>query len=336
MPPVATRVCLYWSSARICEAVPVARPSATSDAVSTTSVSAAAIPVPAPSLQTRQAIALALVYVIWGSTYLAMRYAVAGLPPLFMAGCRFVIAGTVLLAIAKARGVPMPTAREWRGAAIVGALFFLGGNGLVAIAERDLGSGLAAVVCATMPLWLAVLNVASGERPARREWLGLAIGFVGVVVLAGGADVRDNPWMTCVLALSPVSWAIGSFLARRVALPRGMAAAGAEMFAGGLILFAVAFASGERIPSAPPSSSVLALGYLIVAGSLLGFTAYAWLLANARPAVATSYAFVNPALAVGLGALVGGEAVGIETAAGTALIVASVALIVLRPKLARK
>lgn len=291
---------------------------------------------PSPSLQTRQAIALALVYVIWGSTYLAMRYAVAGLPPLFMAGCRFVVAGGVLLAIARARGIAMPTAREWRGAALVGSLFFLGGNGLVAIAERDLGSGLAAVMCATMPLWLAVLGVAAGERPERREWLGLAIGFVGVVVLAGGADVRANPWMTCVLALSPVSWAIGSFLARRVALPRGMAAAGAEMLAGGVVLFAVAFASGERVPAAPPSSSVIALVYLIVAGSLLGFTAYAWLLGNARPAVATSYAFVNPALAVVLGALVGGETIGVETVAGTALIVASVALIVLRARRAPK
>jgi drug/metabolite transporter (DMT)-like permease len=238
----------------------------------------------------------------------------------------------VLLAIARARGVPMPTAREWRGAATVGALFFLGGNGLVAIAERDLGSGLAAVVCATMPLWLGVMGVVAGERPDRREWLGLAIGFAGVVVLTGGADVRANPWMTLVLALSPVSWAIGSFLARRVALPRGMAAAGAEMLAGGAILFLVAFASGERVPAAPPASSVFALGYLIVAGSLLGFTAYSWLLANARPSVATSYAFVNPALAVVLGAAVGGEAIGAATVGGTALIVASVALIVLRAR----
>jgi len=294
----------------------------------TTTSSAPAIEV---STSTRQTIALALVYVLWGSTYLAMRYAVAGLPPLVMVGTRFVIAGGVLLAIARARGVPMPTGREWRGAALVGALFFLGGNGLVAISEQSLGSGLAAVVCATMPLWLAVMSAVAGDRPARREWIGLAIGFVGVIVLAGGADVRANPLMTLVLAISPVSWALGSFLARRVALPRGLAAAGAEMLAGGVIAFAVAFASGERVPTAPPASSVFALGYLIVAGSLLGFTAFSWLLANARPAVATSYAFVNPALAVALGALVGGEALGFSTIGGTALIIASVALIVLRP-----
>jgi drug/metabolite transporter (DMT)-like permease len=299
--------------------------------VSTTTTNpSVAIPVPTPSFATRQTIALALVYVLWGSTYLAMRYAVAGLPPLVMVGTRFVIAGAVMLAIARARGVPMPTAREWRGAAIVGALFFVGGNGLVAIAERDLGSGLAAVVCATMPLWLAVMSAIAGERPQRREWIGLAIGFVGVMVLAGGADVRANPLMTIVLALSPLSWAIGSFLARRVALPRGLAAAGAEMLAGGVIAFAIAFASGERVPAAPPASSLVAVGYLIVAGSLLGFTAFSWLLANARPAVATSYAFVNPALAVALGAIVGGEALGASTIGGTALIVASVALIVLR------
>ena len=298
----------------------------------TTSSPTVAIPVPTPTFATRQTIALALVYVMWGSTYLAMRYAVAGLPPLVMAGTRFVVAGGIMLAIARARGVAMPTWREWRGAAIVGALFFLGGNGLVAIAERDLGSGLAAVVCATMPLWLAVMSAVAGERTSRREWTGLAVGFVGVIVLAGGADVRANPWMTLVLALSPVSWALGSFLARRVALPRGLAAAGAEMLAGGVILFVVAFASGERVPAAPPASAVLATAYLIVAGSLLGFTAYAWLLANARPAVATSYAFVNPALAVALGAMVAGEPLGVATLAGTALIIASVAMIVLRAK----
>jgi drug/metabolite transporter (DMT)-like permease len=323
---------LCWSLRSLGETVPVAPGDPSSSLVSTTTTTTSSpAAIPDVSVRTRQTIALALVYVLWGSTYLAMRYAVAGLPPLVMVGTRFVIAGGVLLAIARARGVPMPTAREWRGAALVGALFFLGGNGLVAISEQSLGSGLAAVVCATMPLWLAVMSALAGDRPARREWLGLAIGFAGVVVLAGGADVRANPLMTIVLALSPVSWAMGSFLARRVALPRGLAAAGAEMLAGGVISFAIAFASGERVPTAPSGSSVLALGYLIVAGSLLGFTAFAWLLANARPAVATSYAFVNPALAVALGAVVGGEPLGVATLAGTVLIIASVALIVLRP-----
>jgi drug/metabolite transporter (DMT)-like permease len=298
----------------------------------TTTTANPELPVSSVSPRARQAIALALVYVIWGSTYLVMRWAVAGLPPLFMAGVRFTVAGGALLAVARARGVPMPTAREWRGALIVGTLFFLGGNGLVAIAERDLGSGLAAVVCATMPLWLALLSAATGERPRGREWAGLVIGFAGVVVLCGGADVRSQPLATLVLALAPVSWAVGSFLARRVPLPRGLAAAGAEMLAGGVVLLAVALLSGERIPVAPPASSVAALAYLIVAGSLLGFTAYAWLLANARPAVATSYAFVNPALAVVLGALVGGEPLGLATLGGTCLIVASVALIVLRSR----
>ena len=300
--------------------------------MSTTTTADAALSVPTASLRTRQAIALGLVYVIWGSTYLAMRWAVAGLPPLLMAAARFLIAGGALLAVARARGVAMPTAREWRGAAIVGGLFFLGGNGLVAIAERDLGSGIAAVVCATMPLWLALFSALAGERTRGREWLGLVIGFVGVVVLAGGADVGANPWATLAIVGSPLAWALGSFLARRVALPRGMAAAGAEMLAGGAILLVVALATGERIPSAPPVSSVLALVYLIVAGSLLGFTAYAWLLHNARPAVASSYAFVNPALAVVLGAVLGGETIGAETIGGTALIVASVALIVLKPR----
>ncbi len=277
-------------------------------------------------------LALGAVYIIWGSTYLAMRWAVEGIPPLFMGAARFLIAGAVLLTVARLRGVPMPTAREWRGATIVGGLFFLGGNGLVAIAERDLGSGIAAVVCATMPVWLAVMASIAGERPRPLEWLGLGTGLIGVVVLTGGADVRAAPFATAVLVLSPISWALGSLLSRKVALPRGLAAAGAEMLAGGALLAVAGIAHGERIPTDPPTSALLAVVYLIVAGSLIGFTAYAWLLRNARPAVATSYAFVNPALALVLGAVLGAETIGPATLAGTALIIVAVAVIVLAPR----
>src|SRR5262245_47649459 len=131
-------------------------------------------------------LSLAAVYLVWSSTYLAMRIAVAGLPPMLMGGVRFVIAGGILLAYLVARGAPLPTRREWLYALPVGGLFFVGGNGLVAIAEQSIGSGIAAVVCATMPLWLALFGVAAGDRPGRREWLGLGLGFVGVVVLSSG------------------------------------------------------------------------------------------------------------------------------------------------------
>jgi len=306
----------------------VSPPSLPAITVAATPSSGVALPAPPPRV--RLVVALTAVYVIWGSTYLAMRWAVAGLPPLLMAGVRFLIAGGVLAGIARARGLAAPTWRQWRGAATCGVLFFLGGNGMVALAERDLGSGVAAVVCATMPLWLALMSAATGERPRAREWLGLVLGFAGVAVLAGGADLRAAPLATALLALAPLSWALGSFLARRVALPRGMMGTAAEMLAGGAALLVVGLVHGERVTGVPPASAVLAMAYLIVFGSLLGFSAYAWLLHNARPAVATSYAFVNPALAVVLGVVLGAERLGPTVLIGTPLIILSVALIVIR------
>jgi len=254
-------------------------------------------------------LALATLYLVWSSTYLAMRFAVAGLPPFLMSGIRFTTAGTLMLVFAWARGRPLPTARQWRAAAIVGALFFLGGNGLVAIAERDIDSGLAAVVCATMPLWLAVLASLSrsAKRPGAREWLGLGIGFAGVVVLASGANMAATPLAAVVIVLSPICWALGSFLSPRLELPPGIASPGAQMFAGGLVLLLAGALRGEALGS-PPPDAIGALVYLIVFGSLLGFTAFTWLLKNARPAVASSYAYVNPPIAVLLGVLLGAEA----------------------------
>jgi drug/metabolite transporter (DMT)-like permease len=272
--------------------------------------------------------ALAAVYVIWGSTYFAMRVAVTGLPPLVMGAARFTFAGLVLVAIETARGAPPRPARQWLHAVPVGVLFFVGGNGFVAIAVESIDSGVAAVVAATMPLWVAVLASVAGERPSGREWIGLVLGFAGVVVLLGGASLDGDPVHAGLLVLAPLSWALGSILARRLTTPAGLAVPGMQMVTGGVALAAVAFARGERPTIDAPADAWLALGYLVVFGSLVAFSAYAWLLRNARPAVATSYAYVNPVIAVMIGGIMGGELLDATTILATGLIVGAVALVV--------
>lgn len=277
----------------------------------------------------RLALSLLAVYLIWSSTYLALHVAVTELPPLLMASLRYVAAGLVLLLIALRRGAAWPSARAWLRVLPIGALLFVGGNGFVAIAQQSVTSGGAAVVCAMMPLWVGVLGVITGERPTRREWLSLLLGFGGVVVLMGGPSLAGEPLHVLVLIGAPLSWAMGSILARR--LPGDIARdpillPAMEMVTGGVVLAAAGGALGERLPVHASASAWLALAYLFVFGSLVAFTAYSWLLRNARPAVATSYAYVNPILAVLLGAALSGEPIGATTMIANALIVVAVFL----------
>ncbi|AKF09715.1 drug/metabolite exporter YedA [Sandaracinus amylolyticus] len=298
-----------------------------------TTPAAAASPAPAPtspasSLPGHVLVALALVYVIWSSTYLAIRVMVRELPPLATGGVRFVIAGAVLLAIQRARGVVLPTRREWIAAVPVGVLLFGVGNGFVMHAERSISSGIAAVVCGTTPLWAGVLGPIFGERATRREWLGMALGFAGVVVLSAGGDLTSDPIAAALLLIAPLGWAAGSLWARKLPVARGPSGAATQMIAGGVVMLAVGALSGEHAPEVISWSSAFAFVYLVVLGSLVGFSAYAHLLQNARPALAMSYAYVNPALAVLLGAVLGAEHVGLEVIAATALIVGAVVLLV--------
>ncbi len=294
-----------------------------------------ASPVETPRVDPRLIASLAAVYLVWSSTYLAMRIAVTDLPPMLMASVRFVAAGLVMIMIARRRGVSWPTAREWLRVAPIGALLFLGGNGFVAIAELSVSSGGAAVVCAMMPLWVGVLGLVTGERPSRREWFSLVLGFIGVFVLMGGPTLAGEPMHIVLLMLAPISWAMGSLLARK--LP-GAAAKDAfmlpamQMLTGGVALFVVAVLRGERIPTHASASSWLALGYLWVFGSLVAFTAYSWLLRNARPVVATSYAYVNPIVAVIMGAAISGEPLGVTTVVANVLIVGAIWLALRRPR----
>jgi drug/metabolite transporter (DMT)-like permease len=287
-----------------------------------------------PSVDHRLVASLAAVYVVWSSTYLAMRVAVQDLPPLLMGSMRFLVAGGVMLAIARRRGAPWPSVRDWLRVAPIGALLFLGGNGFVAIAEQSVSSGGAAVVCATMPLWVGVLGAVTGERPTSREWASLVLGFIGVVVLMGGPALAGKSEHIALVICSPIMWALGSVLARRTKDIGGAHATlvgpALQMLVGGGVLAVAGFARGEAIPAHASAQSWLALVYLIVFGSLVAFTAYAWLLRNARPVVATSYAYVNPILAVLFGAALYGETLGWSTVVANVLIVGAVMLALLR------
>lgn len=270
---------------------------------------------------------LAAVYLIWSSTYLAMKVAMHDLPPLLMASMRFASAGMVLLLVALRRGVKWPTARDWLSVAPVGTLLFVGGNGFIAISQGTIPSGATAVVAAMMPLWMGVLGVISGEMPTRREWLSLVIGFAGILVLMGGPSLAGAPLHIFLVLLAPPAWALGSLIARRLNSPATkdvFMLSAMEMITGGISLFVIGALRGESIPHHVSAQSWLSLAYLWVFGSLIAFTAYSWLLRNTRPVIATSYAYVNPGLAVILGAALSGEPLGATTIIANVLMVVAI------------
>lgn len=251
--------------------------------------------------------ALLSLYVVWGSTYYAMRVALGTLPPYLMAATRFSIAGLFLFVVLRLRGARSPAPREWLAAGVVGTLLLVMGNGFIVLAERTVDSGTAATIVATVPLWMAALGWFWGERPQLRELLGLAFGFAGIVVLNGGDGRSLRGVDALLIVLAPIAWAVGSLLSRRLPLPKGAMSTACQMALAGLLMFLVAFARGERLEHSISAKSVAALAYLIVFGSLLGFSAYGFLLQRTRPLIATSYAYVNPVVALAIGAALGGE-----------------------------
>jgi drug/metabolite transporter (DMT)-like permease len=248
-----------------------------------------------------------------------------------MASTRFVATGIVLLLFLRARGAAWPTRREWLYATPVGTLMFVLGNGTVAVAEKHLSSGVAAVVCGTMPLWVAALGRFFGEKTSPREWLALVLGFAGVAVLSFGGELKAEPLSAIILFVAPVSWAVGSLLARRLPLAKGLMSAATQMLTGGLVMAVVSTVAREEIPVAPPVQSVLAWAYLAVFGSLVAYSAYTYLLANTRATVATSYSYVNPAIAVAMGVGFGGEHAGPEIFIAVGLIIAATVLVMRKP-----
>ena len=251
--------------------------------------------------------ALLALYVIWGSTYYAMRVAIEVLPPYLMGAARFSIAGSLLFAVLRLRGAASPKPRQWLAAGAVGTLLLVMGNGFVALAERSVDSGTAATVVATMPLWMAAIGWFWGERPKARELVGLSFGFAGIVVLNGGGGLSLRGFDGLAVVLAPVAWALGSLWSRRLPMPAGSMSAACQMILAGLLMFLVSFARGEQLHGPVSGSAVAALAYLIVFGSLIAFSAYGFVLRTTRPLIATSYAYVNPLVALAIGAGLGGE-----------------------------
>lgn len=274
-------------------------------------------------------LALFALYFIWGSTYLAIRIGLHSYPPFLMAGLRFLGAGSVLYAVLRWRGMAAPTRTQWFNAAITGTLLLGMGNGLVCYAEQSVASGLAAVAVASMPLFAAVFGGLYGHWPRRMEWLGLGVGFAGVVLLNLGGGMAGATLGAIALIVAAAAWAFGSVWSRRREMPPAAMNTAAQMLTGGAILFVGALLGGERLPAAPAASATLAVVYLGVFGSIVAFSAYLYLLNTVRPALATSYAYVNPPVAVLLGALFAGETVHALDLAAMAVILAGVGLIAL-------
>jgi len=246
-------------------------------------------------------VALATLYTAWSSTYLAILFSLEAYPPFFTAGFRYMAVGAGMFVYLRVRGVPSPSRLEWKNSSIIGMFLLLGGTAGVVYAMQWVGSGTAALVIATTPLWTVLFGGIWRQWPARNEWVGLLLGFVGIVLLNLQGDLRTHPLGAGLLVLSAMCWSFGSVLSLRLALPKGMMASAAQMFSGGLLVLAVSLFSGEHLPSPMPLRATAALVYLSVFGSLLGYTAYTFLLNNVRLALATSYSYVNPAIAVLLG-----------------------------------
>jgi len=281
--------------------------------------------------------AMISVYIVWGSTYLAIRFAVQTMPPFLMAAARFLLAGAVLYGLRRARGDAAPTRLEWRSAAIVGVLLLVGGNGGVVWAEQHVASSVAALLVGSSPLWMIMIDALrpGGQRPSWPSVAGVLVGFVGIALLigpselSGGAD-RIDPIGSAVLILAAFWWAIGSLYSRNAALPSSpLLGTGMEMLAGGAGLLVLGALTGEfgRLNLAGISApSLWGLAYLVVFGAWVGFGAYTWLLRVAPISFVSTHAYVNPVVAVGMGYLVAAESITPRTLVAAAIIVGSVAL----------
>ena len=289
-------------------------------------------------MKTKIWIALLAIYLVWGSTYLAIRFAVETLPPFLQGSFRFLISGAILFIWRLRAGDEKPTISNWKAAAIVGTLLLVGGNGLVSLAEKTVASGIAALVVATSPFWLVLFETfrSGGTKPTWQSIVGLVIGFGGVFLLIGpakitGSEQSFDPLGIIILLVAPILWSLGSIFAKGAKLPKSsLLSTGMQMLMGSVASFIVSAATGELNGFSFADVSMrswLGLAYLITFGSLIGFVSYGWLLHNAPVSLMSTYAYVNPVVAVFLGWLIANEALNTRIAVASVIIIGSVILI---------
>ena len=298
--------------------------------------------VKATASRTAVVLGFASIYLIWGSTYLGIRYAVETIPPLLMMALRHSTAGALVYTWARWKGAPAPTWKQWGYAVVAGAFLFLCGHGVLAWAEQRVPSGLAALLCATLPLWTVLLGRIQGSerKLGGRAWTGIVLGFIGVALLIGPDSLRTSGSLNLVATLaamfSSLAWAVGTIYSKSVRMPRStVLSASMQMLTGGAWLLLATVVSGEAQRAHVADftlRSVLALAYLTVLGSIVAFTVFTWLLTVASPSRVSTYAYVNPVVAVFLGWALAGEAIGVRTIAATVIILTSVALVNARGK----
>lgn len=289
-------------------------------------------------MKTKVWIALLALYIVWGSTYLAIRFAVETIPPFMHASLRFLISGAILYAWRRMAGDPAPTVSNWKATAIVGTALLLGGNGLVAWAEQSVPSGIAALIISTSPFWLVLFESmrSGGAKPTWQSILGLIVGFGGVFLLIGPAEITGgegsiDPFGAILLLFAPFFWSLGSIYARGADMPKStLLSTGMQMLTGAVALFVAGLIKGELTgfdPGLVSTRSWLGLLYLITFGSLIGFVSYGWLLHNAPVSLTSTYAYVNPVVAVFLGYFFAGELLNSRVLIATVIIIGSVFLI---------
>lgn len=264
-----------------------------------------------------------------------MRVAMNVLPPFLTAGPRFLFAGVLLFSFLRLRGATMPTRRQWLSGALVATLLLVLGNGLVVLAQRTVATGVAATVVATMPLWAAMFSAILGDRPTGRDVAGLGLGFIGTVVLQSGGNISFGSLDTLLLLLAPITWALGSVLSRRLPLAPGVMNTSIQMLFAGVVMIFIAFLRGEHLYrplDARTVAALLYLLYLVVFGSMVAFSAYGYLLRTVRPALATSYAYVNPLVALVIGAVFGGERLTATKLVACLLTITGVVVVTVRPR----
>lgn len=276
-------------------------------------------------------LALLAVYVLWGSTYYAIVVALPGYPPFLLTAIRMFIAGALMYGVLRWRGSPAPTRAQWPRIAVLAVFMTVLSNALVNLAEVSVSSGLVAIGVAAMPLWAGLFSALRGHHPSRGEWLGLVVGFAGVVWLNLGSEMRLSYVGAAAVLVAPIAWAWGSIWSRGQDLPEPFMSSATQMLCGSAMALVVGLSVGERLHGIPALVPTLGMLYLVLAGSILGFTAYVWLLHHVRPALATSYAYVNPPIAMAFGALLAGEHFDAHAIGAMVVILAGV-LIITRSK----